>query len=340
MKQTIQGIHLSEYATIPLYNIKAVVQTTDISPSTLRAWERRYNVCRPQRSNSGYRLYSDRDIAVIHWLKAQVDGGMAIRQAVAWYETLIQDASDSDSIVLPSSRTYRGVDVIPEAQDRIIHLERAGIRNFELLGKELLNALLQYEEIKAERIFSEAISLYTLEEIGEKLLTPLLVEIGEQWYQGRLSITKEHYTTNYLRQRLASILHMIPNIANGPMIWVACAPSEQHDVGAILVSIYLRRAGHQVRYLGADIPVDDFVAEIDMYHPAMVLFSATTIGAAEGLVEMTKKLFRLNKERLFIGYGGQIFIRQPSLCDKVTGVFLGASAQDAVEAANEFLRRT
>lgn len=149
-----------------------------------------------------------------------------------------------------------------------------------------MNALLQYEENKAEQILNEAISLYTLEEIGDKLLTPTLVEIGERWYQGRLSITKEHYATNYLRQRLAAILRAIPNITNSPLIWIACAPNEQHEVGAMLLSIYLRRAGHQVQYIGADIPVDDFVEEIDIYRPAMVLFSATTIDTVKSLEEM------------------------------------------------------
>ena len=82
------NIRLSDYATTPLYNIKAVVQATGISPSTLRAWERRYHMCSPQRSESGYRLYSDRDVAIIRWLKSQVDAGMAISQAVAWLDSL------------------------------------------------------------------------------------------------------------------------------------------------------------------------------------------------------------------------------------------------------------
>ena len=89
--EVVTAIRLNEYSTAPLYNIKAVVQSTSISPSTLRAWERRYNMCKPQRSESGYRLYSDRDVAVIRWLKAQVDAGMSISQAVAWLQSLTEE---------------------------------------------------------------------------------------------------------------------------------------------------------------------------------------------------------------------------------------------------------
>lgn len=135
MKQTIQGVQLSEYATIPLYNIKAVVQTVDISPSTLRAWERRYNVCRPQRSDSGYRLYSDRDIAVIRWLKAQVNDGMAISQAVTWYETLIQDAGDLATTILPSSKEPDQTDVIQGGLDSVAPFFQFHSRVYVILNR-------------------------------------------------------------------------------------------------------------------------------------------------------------------------------------------------------------
>ncbi len=96
-------LRLGDFATTPLYNIKAVVQATNISPSTLRAWERRYHMCRPQRSESGYRLYSERDVAIIRWLKTQVDAGMAISQAVAWLESIVAEAENQDDAVLPGA---------------------------------------------------------------------------------------------------------------------------------------------------------------------------------------------------------------------------------------------
>ena len=67
----------------PVYNMKAVVEATGISAATLRAWERRYGALSPGRTDSGYRLYSARDIAVLRWLKARVDEGMSISQAIS-----------------------------------------------------------------------------------------------------------------------------------------------------------------------------------------------------------------------------------------------------------------
>src|SRR6202162_6371472 len=75
---------LEHYSDVPLYNTKAVVQQTGIAAPTLRAWERRYMLLSPERAQNDYRLYSERDIAIIHVLKEHIDAGMAISQAISF----------------------------------------------------------------------------------------------------------------------------------------------------------------------------------------------------------------------------------------------------------------
>src|SRR2546423_14733242 len=83
--------HLEHYSNVPLFNTKAVVQQTGITAPTLRAWERRYMILSPERAQNDYRLYSERDIAIIRWLKERVDAGMAISQAIALFRHLEQE---------------------------------------------------------------------------------------------------------------------------------------------------------------------------------------------------------------------------------------------------------
>jgi DNA-binding transcriptional MerR regulator len=82
---------LEHYADVPLMNMKAVVQQTGIAGPTLRAWERRYTILSPERSQNAYRLYSERDIALIGWLKDRVDAGMSISQAIALFRHLEEE---------------------------------------------------------------------------------------------------------------------------------------------------------------------------------------------------------------------------------------------------------
>lgn len=49
----------------PAYNLKVVVAETGIKPDTLRAWERRYGLPNPHRTEGRHRLYSDYDMATI-----------------------------------------------------------------------------------------------------------------------------------------------------------------------------------------------------------------------------------------------------------------------------------
>ena len=74
----------------PIYNLKAVVQETGIKPDTLRAWERRYDLPKPQRTASGHRLYSQNDIDMLHWLMARQEEGLSISRAIEMWHTCKQ----------------------------------------------------------------------------------------------------------------------------------------------------------------------------------------------------------------------------------------------------------
>lgn len=323
-------IRLQEYPEMPLYNIKAVEQSTGITSSTLRAWERRYHVCHPQRSESGYRLYSDRDIAVIRWLKAQVDAGMSISQAVAWLDNLTASAGSLEQVTLPAT----GETVVAPLSPVTHHMMR---RDYAVLQKELLNALLAFQEDTAERVLAEAFALYPVELVGENVIAPVLVEVGERWHRGEVSVTLEHFATALLQQRLAAILRTAPHPVQHNLIWVVCAPGEEHEVGAMLLTIYLRRAGYQSQFLGKNIMAADFIRDVDRYQPAMILFSATTHESVLKLQPLTQELAKLTAVRPIIGYGGRIFQRQPALRNEMTGIYMGDSAYEAVESTMELL---
>ena len=87
----------------PTYNLKAVVQETGLKADTLRAWERRYNLPRPQRTPSGHRLYSDRDIEILKWLVLRQEEGLSISRAVALWRRLESEHPDPLKVPMQSS---------------------------------------------------------------------------------------------------------------------------------------------------------------------------------------------------------------------------------------------
>jgi DNA-binding transcriptional MerR regulator len=63
------------------FRINWVADTTGVPEATLRAWERRYQVPKPSRTPSGYRLYSQEDVAQVHKMRELCEAGIAAADA-------------------------------------------------------------------------------------------------------------------------------------------------------------------------------------------------------------------------------------------------------------------
>ena len=63
-----------------MHRIQSAAKQAGVSTQLLRAWERRYGLVEPQRTNSRYRLYTDDDVAILRGAKAMVDDGLRIAE--------------------------------------------------------------------------------------------------------------------------------------------------------------------------------------------------------------------------------------------------------------------
>jgi len=61
------------------FTIRAASALTGINENTLRAWERRYGLIRPERTAKGYRIYSDEDVARLRLIQRAMRDGVPVR---------------------------------------------------------------------------------------------------------------------------------------------------------------------------------------------------------------------------------------------------------------------
>ena len=61
-----------------LFPIREVARLTGVNPVTLRAWEWRYGLIVPTRTESGHRLYSMTDIERVRSILGWIDRGVAV----------------------------------------------------------------------------------------------------------------------------------------------------------------------------------------------------------------------------------------------------------------------
>src|ERR1043165_8872226 len=88
---------LAQHSTAPVFNTKAVARETGVPADTFRAWERRYGMPRPQRTTGGHRLYSERDIAIIRWLRDRTEQGVNISHAVLLLTDTLEAPAPADN---------------------------------------------------------------------------------------------------------------------------------------------------------------------------------------------------------------------------------------------------
>ena len=173
----------SDSSDTPLYNIAAVVQRTGVPATTIRAWERRYDYPKPHRDEGGRRLYSEHDVQTIRWLLDQTRHGVAISRAV---DMLRSGHARTDSAV--------------------VQAPARGGRSFAALRADLGQALLDLDADRADVVLAEAFTLFSVEDVCLQVLQPLLVDIGDRWHAGELSVAEEHYATSFVRARLFGLL--------------------------------------------------------------------------------------------------------------------------------------
>ena len=303
---------LVQLSATPIFNTKAVSIETSVPPDTFRAWERRYGVPRPQRTQGGHRLYSERDITIIRWLRDRTAEGMNISHAVLLLTNVLEE---DDSLILPSTTTTRSLDQ---------------------MVSELSRSLISYDSTIAERILSEAFSIHQFEHVLLELIQPTMVEIGELWHNGTINIASEHYATEFIRRKLSSLINIFESVAMHETIIVACAPTELHDLGILYASLFLLRRGYRVVYLGARVPKADLLEAVAKVKPAMVLLSATTIDAAMPSLDVAQAVTK-DFPAVKFGYGGRIFNVNPELRTSMPGYFFGHDARELVEQVSSVL---
>lgn len=307
----------------PVYNTRAVVQRTTVPADTFRAWERRYGLPQPTRTPGNQRLYSDRDVAIIAWLRDQTRAGLTISQAVAMFRAREMEVPMAGAGAMPAAERM------------------AGVRD------EVVEALVGYDAARAERAVEEAIALLPVEDVCLHILQPALYEIGHRWERGEVGVSVEHFASGFVLRRLGTLFNLSqPEVGRGPVL-AACAEGELHEVGLLLTSLFLSRRGFRVVYLGADLPLRDLIAAVRRVRPPLVLLSASTAETVECLVRAATELRRRcevgvgDEEPIRpcprIGYGGHAFLLRPELRERVDGVFLGRDAAEAVTAVDRVL---
>lgn len=274
-----------------MYSIKQVVEMLDIPSVTLRAWENRYQAVTPERTQSGYRLYSHENVEDLRWLKEQTEQqGVSISHAVRMLKARKEKQLD-DTLSVANGNT----------QDA-----------FEKMKEQIYNALHDFQGERANALIDFGLSLYGYEAMFHQVLVPILIQVGDAWEAGIATVAQEHYTTHMISNRFYQIFHVFPVYSHLPKVLAFCPAGEHHQVGLLLFALFLRKNGMEVIYLGANTPEEGIISMLEQQsRVGLICLSITDkelIPFSEELIERLRKVCPGAKFLV----GGKGYERDPS----------------------------
>jgi MerR family transcriptional regulator, light-induced transcriptional regulator len=228
-----------------------------VSPELLRAWEQRYGLLQPIRSEGGFRLYTAEDAERVAAMKRGLDEGLSAA----------------------------------EAARRALAQARPAVGLLDDARRRLLSAVRAYDEAAVHALLDEALAGFALETVLRELILPALREIGDEWERGELEIAQEHFASNLVRERLLSLARLWGR-GGGPLAILACPPGERHDIGLIAFGLLLRSHGWRILFLGADTPLSTLGQTVATTAPRLVVVASMDRSLLETEADELRRLGR------------------------------------------------
>jgi hypothetical protein len=169
-----------------------------------------------------------------------------------------------------------------------------------------------------------------------ELLQKGIAEIGQGWYESTVTVQQEHFASALAIRRLDALLAATPTPTRPGRILIGCPPEEVHTFVPLLLTLLLRRRSWDVIFLGANVPVQDFILTIQAAKPQLVVLTAQLLYTAVGVRELGELMY---EARVPMGYGGLVFTQLPALQQHITGHYLGSKIDQAVNAIEQLMNK-
>ena len=177
------------------YPIRKISELTGINPVTLRAWERRYGLIKPERTPKGHRLYTDEHVQLIRHILSLIDQGISIGQV----RRILSSGKQATEETTAAST----------------------IDPWEAYRSQMLQAIGGFDDAGLDAGYNDCLSLYPLELVTRLLLLPLLHELSQRQAHRHQDEPELHFFRTYLRNKLGARFHHLATQARGKRLLAA-----------------------------------------------------------------------------------------------------------------------
>jgi DNA-binding transcriptional MerR regulator len=254
----------TERRNSPRHPIRVVARRTGLTPAVLRAWEKRYRVVVPSRTDGGQRLYSDDDVVKFSLLHRAIAEGRRISQVASMPMEVLQELVREDD----AERLGAG------ARETVVGAPAGRVL------KEAEEAVDQMDPEELERILTRGAMVFSVSTVIDDILAPLLSRIEIAWQTTRIGAAQEHLATVLVRRFLEWMLGSVNGGEGAPLLVAATPQGERHELGALLSAVSGAAEGWKAVFLGPDLPAEEIgAAALRLEAGAVTLFCVDPSGA-------------------------------------------------------------
>ncbi len=220
-----------------IYPIREVSRLTGVNAVTLRAWQRRYGLVQPARTEKGHRLYSEQDIRQIGEILSWLERGVSIGQV-------------------------KGLLSEPHAEPVSDHWQQT--------LEQFSQALLAFNQRKAEAELNDLLASYPFELVRSRILQPLVERLLGLWRERPDGELLQQVWLGWLHTRFAR--HLIEQEKGVPVTLASWGQVGPLDL--VWAAYELIGQGYEVQLLGAALPHHASLLEGRAVTPWLVLLGA------------------------------------------------------------------
>ncbi|BBH48048.1 MerR family transcriptional regulator [Pseudomonas sp. KU43P] len=241
-----------------LFPIREVCRLTGVNAVTLRAWERRYGLIQPTRTESGHRLYSQADVDEVRRILGWLERGVAVSKVgsiLARDQAVMQDALSTD--------TARGWQA------------------------RLRDAVRRFDDAALDRLFDQVFAATSQDQVFAEVFMPVWHDLAAG--QAAFGQTSEWlFLDQFLRGRVFARLQL-SRLKSSHHVLLAPLPGQCRELELLVNGLLLASDEVGVTTLMPGQPLEELTLFSERLGlDAVVLFSNHSLS-----VEMTKRLGRL-----------------------------------------------
>ncbi|MDX1446633.1 MerR family transcriptional regulator [Lishizhenia sp.] len=279
-----------------VYKIKDLEILSGVKAHTIRMWEKRYGLLKPERTDTKIRMYSDKDLMVLLNVALLNKNGKKISHIVNMSDDQIaqeimsiDDAMSEDSLV-----------------------------------DKLILALIQMDKHLFLHNFHKIIGEEGLFEAFSGRLRSFLTRIGVMWQVGTIDPAQEHFVSNMMRNTLISATENIKENPNPKKLFLLFLPeNEWHEISLLLYNYKLLKDGYATVYLGQSVPEQALVNTIGRFKVDALVTSFVTATDEDHIVRFFSALSQNHQLPIYTGAEMLESLSQPipAGIHKVTDLF-------------------